>query len=111
MMGAPSQLRQEEKKSFYSPQLAKDTYLHSPQRPIHPFQEPSKAQNPIGIRRMYSEQEYFTKEANPNAQLRAINFNNNYYTNGPQTARTPIVAEPHRNVFQQEEPVRRQAYL
>lgn len=36
IMGAPSNLRQEDKKSFYSPQVSKDAYLlQSPQRPMH----------------------------------------------------------------------------
>jgi hypothetical protein len=50
-------LRQEDKKSFYSPQVSKDAYLQSPQKPAHQLQqELSNMQNPANVRRMYSEQ-------------------------------------------------------
>lgn len=99
-MAAPSQMRHEDKKSFYSPQIAKDTYMLSPEKQFHPINEPLKLQTPVSIRRMHTDHDYFTKEA-PNQQIRAINFNNNYYTSGPQSARPPSFAEPPRNVFQQ----------
>jgi hypothetical protein len=110
IVGTPSQMRYEDKKSFYSPQIAKDAYMLSPEKRFHPLNEPPKLQNPASLRRMHAEQEYFTKES-PNQQIRAINFNNNYYTSGPQSARPPSFAEPPRNVFQQEEPQKRQGYL
>lgn len=55
--------------------------------------QPERVSAPLNsMRKMQLDQDYFTKqEAANQAQLRAVNFHNNYYTNGPQTARPPVI--------------------
>ena len=110
-IGMSSQLRHDEKKSFYYPQIPKDAYLISPKKHDNQIQLTPKMQNPNNnMRRMY-EPHYFNKETSPAVHIKALNFNNNYYTSGPQSARQAPGIETLCNVFQQEDPPRRQTYL
>lgn len=67
--------------------------MQSPPKFQHMHSQPERVSAPLNnIKKAQLDQDYFTKQQNANqAQLRAVNFHNNYYTNGPQTARPPVI--------------------
>jgi hypothetical protein len=98
MISQPNRNDSNSKKNFYSPQVSKEYLGNNLQMPVRMNQPLPMMHQPVqNLRVLPQASEISTSQA----EVRAVNLNNNYYFTGSQAVR-PLsrVNEPMNNVFQ-----------